>query len=312
MNAEPLVQLTPGTIWEYLRTGAEPAAVTVRVAGKEQSAGKELFKIETLVGTVVTRTDFVTLDERGLLSHARIGTDGKRVTLDPPQTLIPAKLQTGAKWELDDEVAGTAMRQKFSVVGEEEVVVPAGSFRAFRLRCEEPWPISVTIDRWFAPGTGVVKEVVTTRGPTGRLMSRVAMSLQKIGLTAPAPEATPKPRPTPVEFPSPRITLEVAKDREGEAQTAFKSDVPNIFVRWSGENLPANAYVRVAWIAEDVGDLVEKDFIVDETETEVTSPDFGARFTLSRPKDGWAPGKYRVELYLEEELAQTVHVTIND
>ncbi len=94
--------------------------------------------------------------------------------------------------------------------------------------------------------------------------------------------------------------------------TIFQSDAPNIYVCWQGENLPTNSTVRIAWVVEDVGDLVEPNFIVDETETDITAPDFSARFTLSRPSDGWAAGKYRLELFLDEVLVKKVAVTITD
>jgi hypothetical protein len=86
--------------------------------------------------------------------------------------------------------------------------------------------------------------------------------------------------------------------------------VENIYVRWHGRGLPPAAKVRVAWVAEDVGDLVEPNFVVDETETEAPAPDSSARFTLGRPPDGWAEGKYRVEFYINDELEETVRVTI--
>ncbi len=70
--------------------------------------------------------------------------------------------------------------------------------------------------------------------------------------------------------------------------------------------------VRVAWIAENVGDLVPPDFVVDERETAVTTPNFSARFTLSRPTDGWAPGRYRLDLHVNDELAQSLTVTIRE
>ena len=108
------------------------------------------------------------------------------------------------------------------------------------------------------------------------------------------------------------MTLEVAKERDGKPQDQFASDVTNIFVRWNGEHLPVGSFVRVAWIAEDVGDLVPRNFVIDETETEVTTSTFGARFTLSRPKDGWAAGKYRLDLYLDDTLIQTAKVTIRN
>jgi outer membrane usher protein FimD/PapC len=66
----------------------------------------------------------------------------------------------------------------------------------------------------------------------------------------------------------------------------------------------------VAWVAEDVGDLVEPNFVVDETETVAAAPDASARFTLGRPPDGWAEGKYRVEFYVNDQPVETVKVTI--
>ena len=104
--------------------------------------------------------------------------------------------------------------------------------------------------------------------------------------------------------------MEVSSDPAGGLKTEFKSNVANIYVRWHGHDLPEGARVRVAWVAEDVGDLVEPNFIIDETETVAAAPDASARFTLGRPPDGWAEGKYRVEFYVDDILAETVRVTI--
>ena len=109
-----------------------------------------------------------------------------------------------------------------------------------------------------------------------------------------------------------KIKLELAKARDGAAVTEFAAETEDIFVRWSGENLPLDTDVRIAWIAEDVGDVAPPNFVVDETTSTITSTDFGARFTLSRPKDGWAPGKYRAELYLDDKLKEKVSVTIRE
>ncbi|MFN2508771.1 MAG: hypothetical protein ABR589_08365 [Chthoniobacterales bacterium] len=316
-HAEVFFPTAEGATWEYEVAGAGAGATaTVRIAGKEQSDGKELLKLETVRNGSVTKTEFVTVDDGGLFCHRRATGDSTAVVFNPPQILVPAPLKIGTTWELDDAGGGGDVHQQFSVVAQEDVVVPAGSYRAYHLHCKQPWPISVTIDRWFVPGTGVIKEVTTTRGPSGRLLSRVALALKNFSVAppaaAPAEENAASPGPP---APSPAaltLTLEVSNERDGQPQREFRSDAPNIFVRWAGDTLPMNGYVRVAWVAEDVGDIVPANFVVDETETEVTSPTFGARFTLSRPKDGWAAGKYRVELYLDDTLMQTVNVTIRD
>lgn len=139
--------------------------------------------------------------------------------------------------------------------------------------------------------------------------------------TEPQPDSSPKsaaavastPTPSPEEkaaAPSKKLTVEVSSDPAGGLKTEFKSNVANIYVRWYGHELPEGAKVRVAWVAEDVGDLVEPNFVIDETETVAPAPDASARFTLGRPPDGWAEGKYRVEFYVDDVPVETVRVII--
>jgi hypothetical protein len=129
-----------------------------------------------------------------------------------------------------------------------------------------------------------------------------------------ASAATPsEPAASPAEpaaTPSKKLTVEVSSDPAGGLKTQFKPDVVNIYVRWHGHDLPEGATIRVAWVAEDVGDLVEPNFVIDETESVAPAPDASARFTLGRPPDGWAEGKYRVEFYVDSSLVETVRVTI--
>ena len=309
--AEPNLAIFGSERWEYevaeqsATAPAAPSTITVRVAGKEQVSGTELLKLETLSGGLLMKTELVAADERGLLCYRRTGRDGKTVSFDPPQTIVAAPLQIGTKWEREDEVAGVAMRQQFAIVAEEEVTVPAGAFQSYRLRCEQAGPINIVIERWYVPGLGFVKDITTMRGPAGELLSHVTTSLKSIAQGALPEEKNPP-------LPQPTVLLEVAGESEGEAKTTFRFDAPNIFVRWSGQNLPTGADARIAWIAEDVGDIVPPNFVVDVRETTISAHDFSARFTLARPKDGWATGKYRVALYLDGTLIESVKVVIHD
>jgi hypothetical protein len=342
LRADPLLPAGEGTTWVYdsteTLTGAAPvrSVVTVR-AGKQLLDGKEVVKLETLSGNAVAKTELVTLNESGIMCLARSGKDGKIAKLDPPEPLIVAPLKVGAAWDSNGEMAGLKMHQRFTVVGEENVTVPAGRFRAFHLQCEDSSLMSIKLDRWFVPGTGFVKETAVIRGPG--VLQRVTLELNKLTevLSKPAasPAASPKPTaqrpsPTPVAVVTPtatasapaaspeeqttpppkKLTVEVSSDPAGGLKTQFKSDVANIYVRWQGHDLPEGATVRVAWVAEDVGDLVEPNFVIDETESVAPAPDASARFTLGRPPDGWAEGKYRVEFYVNELPVETVKVTI--
>ncbi|MEP6809593.1 MAG: hypothetical protein ABI992_05070 [Chthoniobacterales bacterium] len=305
----------PGTVWEYEQTGAEPAKFTIHIVDEEPRKGVDVLNLETTAGTDLIQAQFISVGEHKVLLYARRSTAGEVVNFDPPRVLLPIPLKVGTQWELEDDVAGTAMLQKLKVIAEETITVPAGEFHALHLHCEQPWPLSIVIDRWFAPGTGFVKDVTSTRGPDGRLLSRVTTVLTKFALGPPPAEPPPSALitlATPTPTPKPSITLEVAAVRDGKPTTTFSSDAPNIYVNWHGEHLKPYSMARVAWVVEDVGDVAEPNFVVDENETEVTGHEFGARFTLSRPKDGWAEGKYRLELYLDDQLMQKVEVLISD
>ena len=337
VRAEPILPTATGTTWRYEAkeefggpAAASPtvAAVTV-TAGRQTFEGKEFLKFETKTDEVITKTELITADDHGVVCHFRAGKDGRMARLDPPQTLIPGSLKIGDSWDSDGEVAGMEMQQHFTVASEDLVRVPAGSFRALRLHCDNASVISVTLDRWFFPAVGFVKETTVVRGPTGSLLQRTTLELSKPPEVIAEPEvsAAPSPSPPPArETPSPpirapeiqtepapggkKLSVEVSTDPTGGSKSEFKSDVENIYVRWHGHGLPEGARVRVAWIAEDVGDLVEPNFIVDETESVAPAPDASARFTLGRPPDGWAEGKYRVEFYVNDELEETIRVSI--
>jgi hypothetical protein len=313
-RANALIPTTLGASWEYAVTDSStrPGAITVAIVGREEVAGREVFKLETRSDDVLRKTELIAVDERALVCLRRSWPSGKTVSFDPPQGMLPAELKVGAKWELDDDVAGVDMHQRFTVGAEGDVVVPAGTFHAYRFDCEEPWPLSIAIQRWFSPGTGFIKDITTTRGPTGRLLSRVTTALTKFSSAiAATPNESPSPSPSPTAAPLPaKVTLAVAKVRDGEPATEFGSDALHIFVRWIGEHLPVGGKVRVVWIAEDVGDIAPPNFVVDETTTIIDTTESGVQFTLSRPKDGWAVGTYRVELYLDDNLMESMKVTI--
>jgi len=328
-HADELLPTAEGTSWEYdsteTLTGAAPVRTVVTVrAGKQLLDGKEVIKLETLLGEVVSKTELVSVDQNGVACLARSGKDGKISKLNPPEPIIAAPLKVGATWDTKGDVLGIKMHQHFTVVAEESVTVPAGRFRAFHLQCEDSSLMSIKLDRWFVPGTGFVKETTVLRGPG--MVQRVALELNKLTEVLSKPAATPSPEapvvsaappPEPTATPdaappAKKLTAEVSSEPAGAVKTRFKSDVANIYVRWQGHDLPEGARIRVAWVAEDVGDLVEPNFVIDETESVAPAPDARARFTLGRPPDGWAGGKYRLEFYVDDSLVETLRVTIAD
>jgi len=135
----------------------------------------------------------------------------------------------------------------------------------------------------------------------------------EITAAAPAPSVPLPAEPSvPASAPPMRLSIAASRTANGKPETSYRANAPQIVVRWRGENLPVGAVVRMAWIAEDVGNVVDPDFVIDRDETVVPSPTFSARFTISRPSDGWAPGKYRVDLFVDDLLRDTLGITIVD
>jgi hypothetical protein len=318
--AAPLIPTAPGTAWRYNMTqevdhgltvpdirpdpdGKIRAPVVYRIEGTEDVDGKELLKFEMHRAGVITNTDLLTLDDRGVLCWARINLDGELVKFNPPQPMIAMPLKRGAKWNFDGHAGDLKIYQQYEVTGEEDVRVPAGKFRAFRIHSEQTSPSPMTIDRWFAAGTGIVKDVTTMRSANGDLLERISLELAELPKVAARPEVKPEAAPK-------QVSVSFAKEQHGKASTTFSSDTPQIYARWHGQRLRRGAKVRAVWIAENIGEGFPPDYKVDEASTVAESPTAHGAFTLSRPEDGWAPGDYRAEFYVDDVLIETVKLKI--
>ena len=275
-------------------------SVFYRVAGTRNVDGKQLLVFEMHRAGTVTNTDLITVDQHGIVCWGRINLDGELIELRPPQTMIAAPLQPGTKWDFDGQVGILKVHQHYQLSGEENVGVPAGNFRAFHIHGEQKSLSPTTIDRWFVPGTGIVKDVTTTRSDHGDMLERISLELAEM------PHVTPRPtvEPTPA-----KLSADLATRPLGESVAKISSDTPKIYARWRGHRLRDQAKIRVVWIAEHVED-VPADYKVDEASAFSTAPNSHGIFALARPDDGWAPGDYRAEFYVDERLQQTVKLKI--
>jgi hypothetical protein len=103
----------------------------------------------------------------------------------------------------------------------------------------------------------------------------------------------------------------LAVGKERKPTTSFSSDVPSIYAFWKGDELQAGDKIRAIWIAEDIGDAGPKDSKILEGDAKVYKPDEDGAFSLSRPGGRiWPLGKYRVEIYINSNLAELLKFTI--
>lgn len=318
-SAESLIPTAVGTSWPYQMTeeageglrlsNLTPAPdrkvhlpVIYRIDGTTNVDGKELLKFEMHRDGVVTNTDLLTVNEHGIICSARIDQDGETTKLDPPQIIVAAPLQAGTSWDFNGDVAGTKVHQHYGVIGEQDITVPAGKFRAFQIRGVQTSPNPVEIDRWFVKGLGIVKDVTTTRSENGDLLRRISLELKERPKVAARPEVKPAV--------STKLTVTVSKEATGPGTAQFGPDTEKIYARWGGHDLQPEAKIRVVWIAENIGDIAPPDYTIDEASTVASASYAHGVFTLSRPDEGWVPGDYRVEFYLDDVLVQAVKLKI--
>jgi hypothetical protein len=308
--AVPFVPTNPGTTWRYsvteelgkgltisnLKTdtdGKVRVPVLYRLEGMEDVDGKGLLKFEMHRAGSITNTDLVTVDEHGITCWARINLDGELIKFNPPQTMVAAPLKQGTAWNFDGQAGDLKVHQEYNVTGEEDIEVPAGEFHAFHIRGEQSSPSRMTIDRWFVPGTGIVKDVTTMRAADGDLLERISLELTK----RPQIENRPEVK---AEAVSKRLSVSFANDQFGKPTTTFSSDTPEIYVRWQGRRLRKGGKVKAVWIAENIGEDFPQGYKVDEASAMIESQNAHGAFTLARPEGGWAVGDYRVEFYVDD------------
>jgi hypothetical protein len=122
-------------------------SITVTVPGRSQQVtiGKEWFRRDE--------------DGEVLCGRRQVGKDP--VYVDPPQIQLPANPRPGKTWTWSGTVADDDARIDGSVEAEEAVKVPAGEFKALRVRVETTTSRGKgRATRWYAPGVGLVKEEV--------------------------------------------------------------------------------------------------------------------------------------------------------
>src|SRR5438046_10022310 len=91
--------------------------------------------------------------------------------------MIAVPLKKAAAWDFDGQAGELKVQQHYDVLGEEEIDVPAGKFHAYRIHGEQTTPNRMTIDRWFAPGVGIVKDITTMQGAKGDFLQRISLEL---------------------------------------------------------------------------------------------------------------------------------------
>jgi hypothetical protein len=323
-RAETFLPTAPGTVWKYQMTqefgagvritdpsikpdadGTVRLPVALTVTGMEKIDNVEAYKLEWRRQGKVQTIQFLQVNEQGMFELARGDESGERIKLDPPQKILSFPLKVGEKWEYRGGGGGEKVEESYEIVSQESVEVPAGKFEAYHLRVIGTQPFDSVVDRWYVPGLGEIKDVTEVRRPNGAMVQRLSFELTETPKLAAKSEARSTITPA-----AKKLSIILAKDTTGEMTTKFNSDVSKLYARWQASDLAKGTKLRSVWIAEDVGEVAPPNYKVDETTVVTPAPPSSGTFSLSRPNAGWPIGSYRVEIYADDALIETLKFTI--
>jgi hypothetical protein len=184
MAETPYYPLRVGATWHYKAGGGK---FSVRVAGHEKAGGRMCARVETtnadgkvssLEHLYVTAEGVYRQDIQGArrdqASRGGVPALGPVQTLDPPLLILKLPPRAGDSWGIDSQVRNTTFKGKFKVASE-EVKVPAGSYKTFRVGSEdlEEAGNKLTVTSYYAEGAGLVKQVLEVE------RSKIVIELEK-------------------------------------------------------------------------------------------------------------------------------------
>lgn len=149
----------------YRVTKAEKTGATVRVTIERGSGGKPAVQDQTDVSA------------KGL-SLVQFGDRA----IEPPAPLLrlPAKAGDTWKWEAEKKEGAPAQKTTYKVIGEEEIEVPAGKFKAIRVeQTTETNGRTARYEEWYAPRVGLVKKVFHHLGTTKQVQELKSLTIEK-------------------------------------------------------------------------------------------------------------------------------------
>ena len=100
----------------------------------------------------------------------------------------------------------------------------------------------------------------------------------------------------------------LARDANGTQPTTTFEPSDTFYLIVDLANAPDDTTVKAIWYAADVGSAAAPNTLIDQAS--LTSGSSVLTFNLA-PESAWVPGTYKVELYLNDELNQTLNFSVN-
>lgn len=164
----------------------------------------------------------------------------------------------------------------------------------------------------LAAGTIVVRHESSRAMRVGSLITAILLVIAGVSggfLIRKAQEA--KPGSVHVNLLSSAVmTKRISTTHEAlEPRTSFRSDERKIYCAFTVGNTPAGTTIKAALIAIDIGKYAKPNTALVILSLVLDKGPMPGHFTFSNKKN-WPPGKYRIELYLDDRLTKTLNFAI--
>jgi hypothetical protein len=172
LKQTPYYPLQVGTTWHY-RAGE--SKFTIRVARHEKVGETLCALLDTTRDGKVVGSEHLAVSSDGIYRHdltspqlqsapndktKKVKTLVKQ-TLKPPILILKLPPKNGDGWKIDSKGDGKTFRGNFQLT-EQEVTVPAGTYKTFRVASQdlEVNSLKPNIRTYFAQGVGMVKQII--------------------------------------------------------------------------------------------------------------------------------------------------------
>jgi hypothetical protein len=163
MPDTPYYPLVVGNTWHY-RAGDN--RFQLKVAEIKSVDGKPRAKIDLVVNDKAVSFEQVGVTKDGVVRYTFEGKEAK-----PPIEFLKVPPKADASWKIDSEVIDKAgklpVKGTFKIGKEEDVKVPAGTYKAVPVSGQDIDANGVRVQKltyYFAAGVGMVKQVIEMEG----------------------------------------------------------------------------------------------------------------------------------------------------
>ena len=169
LSESTLYPLKVGNTWYYK---AGDNYFMIKVAELKEVEGKPRARLDLIINNKVISNETVGLTKDGLVRYTFEGKEAK-----PPIEFLRLPPKSGTSWKLESKVEGASLKGTFKA-GEEEVRVPAGSFKAVTVTGTDidANNVKMNLTYFFAEKVGMVKQIIELGG------QKIVVELEKFEL----------------------------------------------------------------------------------------------------------------------------------